>query len=79
MSNKIKVIEHAEISDFEGDLYYEHKGDVVCLHDESRCHETPSRSDEVGWFKVWYDAEMEDREYITINDSILYLDTIDRL
>jgi hypothetical protein len=34
---------------------------------------------ELGWFKVWYDAEMEDREYITLNDTIVYLDTLDEL
>ena len=79
MSKKIKVIEHAEISGFDGDLYYEHKGDVICLYDESRIHQTPPQPETVGWFKVWYDAEMDDREYITINDRILYLDTIDEL
>ncbi len=26
-----------------------------------------------------HDAEMDGREYITLNDSILYLDTIDEL
>jgi hypothetical protein len=66
----IKVIEHAEISAYEN-LFFEHKGDVVCLHDDV--------NGELGWFKVWYDCEMEDREYITLNDEILYLDTIDEL
>jgi hypothetical protein len=28
---------------------------------------------------VWYDSEMNDREYITLNDTIIYLDTLDRL
>jgi hypothetical protein len=70
MSKQIKVIEHAEISS-EENLFFEHKGDVVCLHDDV--------NGELGWFKVWYDAEMDGREYITLNDSILYLDTIDEL
>ena len=66
----IKVIEHAEISAYEN-LFFEHKGDVVCMHDDV--------NGKLGWFKVWYDSEMEDREYITLNDEILYLDTIDEL
>jgi len=70
MSKTIKVIEYAEIS-AEENLFIEHKGDVVCLHDDI--------NGELGWFKVWYDAEMEDREYITLNDSILYLDSIGEL
>lgn len=70
MSKKIQVIEHAEISADEN-LFFEHKGDVVCLHDDVL--------GERGWFKVWYDSEMDDREYITINDTIYYLDTIDEL
>jgi hypothetical protein len=73
MSKKIVPITHAEISANEN-LFFEHKGDVVCLHDDAR-----KGSSQVGWFKVWYDAEMEDREYITLNDTILYLDTIDEL
>lgn len=64
------VIEHAEIS-AEENLFIEHKGDVVCLHDYI--------NGELGWFKVWYDAEMENSEYITLNDSILYLDRIGEL
>jgi hypothetical protein len=70
MPKTIKVIEHAEIS-AEENLFVEHKGDKVVLHDDQK--------GELGWFTVWYDAEMNDREYITLNDSILYLDTIDRL
>jgi hypothetical protein len=66
----IKIIEHAEISS-ESNLFYQHKGDVVCLHDDKK--------GELGWFKVWYDSEMNEREYITLNNSILYLDTIDEL
>ena len=66
----IKVIEFAEISDYTN-LFYEHKGDVICLHDDIK--------GELGWFKVWYDNEMDEREYITLNEEILYLDTIDEL
>lgn len=70
MGKTIKVIEHAEISALDK-LFFEHKGDVVCLHDDVLGQR--------GWFKVWYDAEMEDREYITLNEEIVYLDTIDEL
>lgn len=70
MENNIEVIEYAEISS-EENLFYEHKGSVVCLHDDV--------NGQLGWFKVWYDAEMDDREYITLNDTIVYLDTLDEL
>ena len=70
MSKTIEIIEHAEIS-AEENLFIEHKGDKVVLHDDVK--------GELGWFKVWYDAEMEDREYITLNDRLLYLDTIGEL
>ena len=64
---KIKIIDNAVISS-EANLFYEHKGDVVCLHD-----------DVLGWLKIWYDCDMEDREYITLNETITYLDTLDEL
>lgn len=70
MSKKIKVIEHAEISAIEN-LFYQHKGDVVCLHDDIK--------GELGWFEVWEDSEMDGREYITLNETITYLDTLDEL
>lgn len=73
MDKKIVTIEHAEISAHEN-LFFEHKGDVICLHDDKR-----KGSSEVGWFKVWYDSDMEDREYITLNEEIVYLDTLDEL
>lgn len=73
MDKKIVTIEHAEISAREN-LFFEHKGDVICLHDDKR-----KGSSEVGWFKVWYDSDMEDREYITLNEEIVYLDTLDEL
>ena len=72
MSKTIKVIEYADFSS-EENLFFEHKGDVVCLHDDL------SEPSELGWFQVWYDSEMEDREYITVNDTIIYLDSIDEL
>lgn len=34
---------------------------------------------DLGAFKIWYDVEMDDREYITINHTITYLDTLDEL
>ena len=70
MGKKIKVIEHAEFSS-EENLFFEHKGDVICLHDDV--------NGELGWFKVWYDSDMDDREYITLNDTITYLDTLSKL
>ena len=70
MGKKIKVIEHAEFSS-EENLFFEHKGDVICLHDDV--------NGELGWFKVWYDSDMDDREYITLNDTITYLDTLNEL
>jgi hypothetical protein len=70
MGKKIKVIEHAEFSS-EENLFFEHKGDVICLHDDV--------NGELGWFKVWYDSDMDDREYITLNDTITYLDTLSEL
>lgn len=69
-SGNIKVIEYADYSN-EENLFFQHKGDVVCLHDDI--------NGELGWFKVWYDAEMDNREYITVNDEIIYLDDIDEL
>jgi hypothetical protein len=72
-TNTIKVIEYADYSSDEN-LFYQHKGDVVCLHDDLK-----EGSSELGWFKVWFDAEMEDREYITVNDTVIYLDSIDEL
>lgn len=73
MAKKITIIEYAEYSNDEN-LFYEERGDVVCLHDDLK-----KGNSELGWFKIFYDSEMNDREYITINDIILYLDTIDRL
>lgn len=70
MGKKIKTIDRAEFSSYEN-LFYEHKGDVICLHDDVK--------GELGWFKVWYDSEMDDREYITLNETIVYLDTLDEL
>ncbi len=73
MGKTIVTIEHADYSS-EENLFFEHKGDVICLHDDAK-----EGNSELGWFKVWYDAEMDDREYITINHTIMYLDTIDEL
>ena len=67
---KIKVIENANFPTYDG-LFYEHKGDIVCLHHDD--------VGQLGWFKVWYDSEMDEREYITVNNEIIYLDTIERL
>jgi hypothetical protein len=66
----IKIIDNAVISSLTN-LFYEHRGDVICLHDDVL--------GELGWFKIWYDSDMEDREYITLNETITYLDTLDEL
>ena len=67
---KITIIDNAIISSLTN-LFFEHKGDVVCLHDDVL--------GELGWFKIWYDSEMDGREYITLNETITYLDTLDEL
>ena len=33
----------------------------------------------VGYIKVWQDSEMEGREYITLNHTIVYLDTLKKI
>lgn len=33
----------------------------------------------LGITKVWYDAEMDDRKYIILNNVIIYLDSINKL
>ena len=77
-SNKrIKVISEdtpIELPKNLDDLFYEHKGDKVCLHDDNRTDDS-----EIGWFEVFYDKEEKDREYIVINHTALYLDTISEL
>ncbi len=70
MGKKIKIIETGEISNIDN-LFYENKDDIICLHDDE--------NGEIGWFKVWYDHEMKGRKYITLNNEIIYLDTIDEL
>ena len=73
MPKQIKLVdEDQEVKFTDNDsLFFEHKGGVVCLHDDVL--------GELGWFKVWYDADMDDREYITLNHSITYLDTLSEL
>jgi hypothetical protein len=73
MTKEIKITSEDEQVDFtsEDKLFFEHKGDVVCLHDDVK--------GELGWFKVWYDSDMDDREYITLNHTITYLDTLSEL
>ena len=68
--SKIKVIETAEYSSREN-LFYEDKGDKVCLHDDVK--------GELGWFKVFYDTEQGGRKYITVNHEMIHLDTLDKL
>lgn len=69
-ADEIKIIDQADYPDDKG-LFYQDKGDLVCLHHD--------RVGQLGWFRIWYDAEMDERRYITLNDSIIYLDTIDEL
>jgi hypothetical protein len=67
---EIVITDTAEYPNDTG-LFYQNKGDIVCLyHDEVG---------QLGWFKIWYDAEMSEREYITVNNTIMYLDTIEEL
>ena len=68
--SEIRIIENTEFSSYEN-LFYQHKGDVVCLHDDE--------IGELGWIRVWYDSEMDEREYITLNEVVVYLDTLDEL
>ena len=48
-------------------LSYANKGDLIELYIDSNY---------VGDVKVWKDSQMNDREYITINHEIIYLDTL---
>lgn len=73
---KRKIIDEdtqVEISG-EQNLFYQREDDLISLHDDLR-----NGDSEVGLFKIWYDAEMEQREYIIVNHTIMYLDTIDEL
>ena len=67
---EIVIVDTAEYPDDKG-LFYQHKGDIVCLYHD--------KVGQLGWFKIWYDAEMNGREYITLNNTIFYLDTIEEL
>jgi len=66
----IVTIEHGNISSMDN-LFYQHKGGVVCLNDDV--------NGEIGWFEVFYDAEEDGREYITLNNEIVYLDNLSEL
>ena len=48
-------------------LSYTNKGPLVELYVDGHY---------IGDMKVWGDSEMDGREYLTINDEIIYLDTI---
>ena len=48
-------------------LSYANKGDLIELYIDSNYE---------GDVKVWKDSQMNDREYITINHEIIYLDTL---
>lgn len=48
-------------------LSYANKGDLIELYINSNYE---------GDVKVWKDSQMNDREYITINYEIIYLDTL---
>jgi hypothetical protein len=49
------------------ELSYTKKGSMVELYVNDFC---------IGYMEVWGDSEMNGREYLTINDEIIYLDTI---
>lgn len=70
MSEKLKLITEEDEVKFkkEEDLsYFDDGGDTVSLYVKDKL---------VGKCKVWKDSEMDDREYLTINYTITYLDTI---
>jgi len=75
MKKRIIIDEDTQV-DISGEenLFYQRENNLISLHDDLK-----SGDSEVGLFKIWYDAEMEDREYIIINHTIVYLDTIDEL
>lgn len=75
MKKRIIIDEDTEVViSGEENLFYQRENNLISLHDDLK-----SGDSEVGLFKIWYDAEMEDREYIIINHTIVYLDTIDEL
>lgn len=67
---KIQTIEVADISSKEN-LFFQHKGDVICLHDDVK--------GEIGWFEIWFDSENNDKEYLTLNNEIIYLEDLTEL
>lgn len=62
------TIEHLETFD-QDSLFFEYEQTYVILHDDV--------NGKLGNFRIWYDAEMDGREYITLNDTIYYLDCLD--
>lgn len=52
------------------DLSYENKGELIELY---------VKGEYVGDMEVWNDSEMDGREYVTINYTIVYLDTIKKI
>ena len=68
MSNVYLINEENEVNFKSYDqLSYANKGDLIELYIDSNYE---------GDVKVWKDSQMNDREYITINHEIIYLDTL---
>ena len=67
----IKFKEFAKYPTMDG-LFIEHKGTYVHLH-----HDNVPK--ELGAFQIWYDSEMDKREYILVNNEVVYLDTLESL
>lgn len=66
---------------FSDDFFIEYKNEseLSYLDDESEFIELYKDNDFVGYLEVWSDKENLDREYVIINNTIIYLDTIKQL
>jgi hypothetical protein len=63
----------SEFADFTAynEIYYQDLGNLVVLHSD--------KNGELGYFEKWYDAEMQGRQYIAVNNEVIYLDSIYQL
>lgn len=57
-----------EFKNYSDLMYYETGTDYIDLY---------VKGDFAGYCKVWLDGEMGDREYICLNHTIVYLDTLE--
>jgi hypothetical protein len=68
---------HYDTSDLEGYV-------KVFSRERSEFHSNLKKTDiyqtsMLGITKIWYDAEMDDREYIILNNEIIYLDGLNKI